>query len=433
MTTGALLLLCSIFLGMGVFENGGLFSVFALLWMTLGFVSLLLAALGYLRKMQIPVAPPSGSMLVCALLFFLYIRMFQLPNAFIDQNSSFALVFYVTYCLLIVLLCCAFFFVPRANTLTWLALAAGFAIALVLRGWLLPASPAPQIDVFSAATYAMQRFFASGKSPYLPDGSGIIPFYYPPSNVYLQALSYGIFHDIRAIYIAAEAAFAVLLWHAARRSTGPVGAGLLALLFLFQPFSITMLEMAWTEPPILAFLALSLFLFARGKRTGAAIAYGYAISLKQYLVFFLVHWFLLEKKRSRCAIMLLAALATVVPFLFFDPGHMIQYGFLQTLRGGDVRTDSLTFVTLLYVTTGVVLPRMASFVIGLIASVATFFAFRRSRPIPAFLFSSALTTFALFLFGAQAFTNYYYLVSGLVLMLIAWHAEEGVCTGAEEA
>ncbi len=424
MTTGALLLLCSLFLGMGVFENGGLFSVFALLWMTLGFVSILLATLGYLRKIRIPIAPPDELMLVCALLFFLYIRMFQLPNAFLSENSNFALVFYATYCLLIVLLCCAFFFVPRAHALKWVTLGIGLVIALVLRVWLLPASPAPKIDVFSAATYAMQHFFSNGKSPYLPDDSGIIPFYYPPSNVYLQALSYGIFHDIRAIYVACEAVFAGLLWHAGRRSMGSIGAGLLALLFLFQPFSITVLEMGWTEPPILTFLALSLFFFGRGKRTGAAIAYGYAISLKQYLLFFLMHWFLLEKKPKRFAIMLIAAVATVVPFLFFDPGNMIHYGFVQTLTGGDVRTDSLTFVTLLFLTTGVVLPRITSVLIGAVASAATFFAFRKSSPIPAFLFSSALTTFALFLFGAQAFTNYYYIVSGLVLMGIAWQGEE---------
>lgn len=424
MTTGALLLLCSVFLGMGVFENGGLFSVFALLWMTLGFLSLLMAALAYLRKMRIPVNPPSELMLVCALLFFLYVRMFMLPNAFLRDGSNFPLGFYSGYSLLIVLLCCTFFFIPHASPLKWIALAAGFVIALVLRVWLLQASPAPQIDVFSAATHAMQSLFLNGKSPYLPDDSGIIPFYYPPSNVYLQALSYGIFHDIRAIYIGCEAIFAGLLWHAGRRSMDSIGAALLALLFLFQPFSISVLEMGWTEPPILTFLALSLFLFARRQQSGAAIAYGFAVSLKQYLVFFLVHWFLLERNWKRFAIMIIATAATWVPFLFFDAKKMIDYGLLQTLHVGDVRTDSLTFVTLIFALTGVVLPRAVSFIVGLAASVATYFAFRRSHPIPAFLFSSALTTFALFLFGAQAFTNYYYIVSGLALMLIAWQGEE---------
>lgn len=424
MTTGSLLLLSCVFLGIGVFENGGLFSVFALLWMVLGFISLVVAALGYLRKARISVAPPTEFALVSVLLFFLYVRMFMKPGAFVPIIDSFSLAFFFSFSLLIALLCCVFIFIPRAGMFKWIVLGVAVTIALGLRVWLLMVSPEPKIDVFSAATHAMQSFFAIGKSPYMPDGSGIIPFYYPPGNVYLQALSFGIAGDVRAIYIVTEAVFAVLLWHAARRAMGPINAGLLALVFLFQPFSLPVLEMAWTEPPILTFLGLSLFLRARGRRTGAALAYGYAVSLKQYLVFFLVHWFLLERKWNRFAIMLIAVVVTVVPFLVFDPVNMFQNGFLQTLRVGDVRTDSLTFVTLLYMTTGVALPRATSVVIGLAVSAATFIAFRRSPPIPAFLFSAALTTFALFLFGAQAFTNYYYFVSGLVLLLIAWHAGE---------
>jgi hypothetical protein len=66
---------------------------------------------------------------------------------------------------------------------------------------------------------------------------------------------------------------------------------------------------------------------------------------------------------------------------------------------------------------------MTSFIVGLAVSLGTFFAFRHSPKVPAFLFSSAITTFALFLFGSQAFANYYYVVSGLVLMVMVLHAD----------
>jgi len=426
MTTGALLLLSTLFLGMGVFEFDGLYSIIALTWMTLSFVALLLAALGYLGKLRIPVEPPAEWMLVLALLFCVYIANFKLPASFVDPAGAFTYAFFRLQTAVAASLVLVFFLVPRSpRTFKYLLLIAAVFVAVILRVWLLSASPTPQIDVFSASTQAAQ-LLAEGTSPYLPHEDGSIAFHYPPLNAYLHALSYWLVDDIRAIYIIAELTFALFLFLAAKRSMDSVRAGLLACLFLFHPRSLFTLDLAWTEPPILAFLGLALFLFARGRRNAAAAAYGLMLSLKQYLVFFLLHWWLLDRSWKRFAILVAATVATVVPFFFIDTSYLIEHGFLQTVLRGGVRSDSLTFVTFLSATAGITLPRMTSVIVGLIFSFWTFRAFRQYPPLPAFLFSSALTTFALFLFGAQAFANYYYVVSGLVLLLIAYHTEEGM-------
>ena len=422
MTTGALLLLSTLFIGMGIFENGGLFSIFALTWMMLGFTALIVAALGYLQKIRLTISAPSEQMLIGALLFFLYITMFRLPGAFIEEGSDFPQTFFILQTILIVILCCVFFFIPHPPALLkQSALLLSILVAILLRIWILSASPAPQIDVFAAATTAAMKLLR-GVNPYTLNTTGIAAYYYPPTNIYLHTLSYAAVGDTRAIYVLAESVFAACLFLGARRSMGSVNSLLLASLFLFQPRSLNTLELAWTEPPILAFLGLSLFSLQRGWGSATAAAYGLMISLKQYLIFFAFHYFLLEKKWGRFALMIAIGFITTIPFLIWDAGLLINHGFLETLRGG-IRTDSLTFVTLLYQTTGLVLPRMTSFIVGLIASILTFFAFQKSPPVAAFLFASSITTFALFLFGAQAFANYYYIVSGLVLLLIAYHAD----------
>lgn len=408
---------------MGVFEYDGLYSVFALTWMTLGLVSLILAALGYLRIFRLPIEAPAEGMMLLGLLFYLYIATFKMPSDFIDLGR-YTYWFYRVQTFLIATLCITYFFLPRQpKWLTHGLLVIGIVLAIILRIGILGASPSPQIDVYTAGTHAAEAWIEDGKSPYVSDETDIVPLHYPPLNAYLQAVSFMTAGDIRAVYILAEIVFALFLWLIARKTKGDLYGLFVVSLFLFHPRGIYMIDMAWTEPPILAFMGAAVFLQIKGWEKSAAVAYGLMLSLKQYLLFFLVHWFLLSRKWPRLAIMLGAAIVTIIPFLIIDPQNMIQNGFLQTL-GGGVREDSLTFVTFIMNVTGIVLPRVTSLLVGAVVSGITFWAFRRAQPVLGFLFSAAITTFCLFLFGAQAFANYYYVVTGIVLLLLAVHPVE---------
>jgi hypothetical protein len=422
MTTGTLLLFSYIFLSMGIFDFDGLYSIYTFAWMLLSFTALLMALRGYMGKTHVTTEAPTEQMLAGALVFLLYIAMFKLPGT--PDVTSIANEYNQIHMILIALFAAFFLYIPTSNTyLKYLIAVAAIALALVLKVWMIDAAPAPQIDVFSSTTHAVESFLRNGKSPYTPDSSGIVPLHYPPVNFYLHLFSYGLFGDVRVVYILAEMIFALFLWLGGRRFIGSMNALLLACLFLHHPRSLYILELAWTEPPILAFLAASVFFMWRGNKRTAAILYGLGISMKQYLVFFLLHWFLLEKRWSRFVLVIAAGFVTVLPFLLLAPEYLIQHGFLQTI-GGDVRFDSLTFVTFWYRTTGLIFPKMISLVVGAIVSVLSFRALRTYSQIPAFLFSSAVTTFSIFLFGGQAFANYYYVVGGILLLLIAYHTHE---------
>jgi hypothetical protein len=54
-----------------------------------------------------------------------------------------------------------------------------------------------------------------------------------------------------------------------------------------------------------------------------------------------------------------------------------------------------------------------------IPALRTFIFFRKLPQLTGYLFSITITTFAIFLFGKQGFCNYYYLVSVLMLFLMA--------------
>ncbi|MEK7218622.1 MAG: hypothetical protein AAB728_04120, partial [Patescibacteria group bacterium] len=69
--------------------------------------------------------------------------------------------------------------------------------------------------------------------------------------------------------------------------------------------------------------------------------------------------------------------------------------------------------------TGIVPPKWWTLAVSALASVLSVPWFRRLPRATAFLSASVLTLFATFLFGTQAFANYYYLVSGLLVLLIA--------------
>jgi heme/copper-type cytochrome/quinol oxidase subunit 4 len=181
------------------------------------------------------------------------------------------------------------------------------------------------------------------------------------------------------------------------------------------------IEQGWTEPFIAG--AFGLFLWLRERRRGSlapAAAYGFMLSLKQYLVFFVLHLFMIERRGKALTIAAVTGFLTCLPFLVWDPVSFYTYGVRFQLETA-FRPDGLTIVALFHRLFGLTAGKWLAALVGLGVALYTY---RRFLPLGlvGYLLAVTLTTFSIFLFGSQAFCNYYYLVSVLCLFVFAVHA-----------
>ena len=317
---------------------------------------------------------------------------------------------------------------------TFSASAVTFAVLLYL---LVPiVSPSPRVDVFVAGQESALRLLAAQNPyatpitdpyegqkdfgyqgmpgyPYLPGGLLLqtVGFLFPlpppvaPSNVEAENRAATPSGDVRWISVAAMLLSAFLF----RKISG---SSLLPLLWLYQPRGLFVVEHAWVEPLMVAVLLL--ILHTKSK----SVFLGILLSLKQSLLFFLVHGLLLGRRTLIKGVIVAAIIIT--PFYLWDPAafeaSVIDFSF-----GMAHRSDALTLPTRL----GIALPRLWTLVVGFTVALITLSKFRSSpRPL-SFLSAATITTFAMLLFGSQAFVNYYFFVGGLVLSVASLRTKKG--------
>ena len=313
------------------------------------------------------------------------------------------------------------------RTVFWAAVVAGFGLRLAMP----VVSPSPVIDVFVQFQESAQHLLA-GLNPYTVPFSDVyhgthhygyhtFGYAYLPANLLLQTVAYRLTGDIRYGSIAAEVVVAMALYRVAMPARGRLAPMLVVLLFLFHPRGLFVIEQGWTEPFIAG--AFALFLWLRDRRPGSlwsAAAYGYMLSLKQYLVYFVLHVFMIERRPKALAAAAATGFLTLVPFLIWNPLSLYTYGVLFQLET-PFRPDGLTVVTLLYRLFGFTAGKWLAAFVGLGVGVYSYWRFL-GLGLMGYLLAVTLTTFAIFLFGSQAFCNYYYLVSVLCLFVLAVHA-----------
>ncbi len=300
------------------------------------------------------------------------------------------------------------------------------ALAAALGAWLLRASPSPAIDVWQVHQQGSDTLL-HGHSVY---AEGVIStddshsharlissYAYPPLNLVLTTIGFALTGETRwAQLVAILAGSGVILWliaqRASRRSTF---ADLVVVCLLFHPRGLFVLEQAWGEPLALPFLAgFALAVSARPFRAAAVLA-GLVVALKQHFVLYLPALALVPGIGVSGALVALAtAAATYLPFLLVTPNGLFTAVVLHHL-GNPLREDSLSITGTLS-RFGVQLPSW----VGIVASFVTFSTLRLvPRVVGALLLSSVLTFLVFYVFGRQAFCNYYYLLDATVLIAAA--------------
>jgi len=290
------------------------------------------------------------------------------------------------------------------------------------------AVPEPDIDVWIWTRACIQALL-SGVHPYTVHAANMITGIYhlrPTAAVYpympltLVAFAPGqwLLGDYRFVSALCLPATVAL-----NRATGGrlgldrrfVDASTLA--FLLFPRGSWLTLYGWTEPLLVALLSLFVYVAVRApKGRGQTVAFLLLPALKQYVVAPVLLFLAINRPRvSAVAIAATLAAASVVPFLIWDWRPTVAGVVVQMVAPQEPRLDSLSLVALLGRLTGLYASRWVSVVVQvLVAGIA--YAKLKHHGLAGVLLASALALAATFLTGWQAFTNYYYFVSEMLLL-----------------
>jgi hypothetical protein len=302
------------------------------------------------------------------------------------------------------------------------------AVFLVAGRWMLAASPLPYIDVFVFQRDGAEALLR-GHNPYslrYPDIYGVSPNYGPGLSIggtlqfgfpyyplsLLLVVPAHLLGDVRIAHLLASALFGYVIM-TLRPSPVARAAG---ALFLFTPRSLFVLEQSWSEPLVLAMLAL-VAIAADRRPALLPWALGLLVAVKQYSVFMVpLAWLLLSPVqrtwRQGGAFLLKAALPGLVitlPFLLAHPRdfwHDVVR--LQVLQ--PFRADALSFSAWWYAQRGTQPSTLWAF--GTTAAMLGLYLWRAPRGIGGYVAGIAVVYLLFFATNKQAFCNYYYLVIG---------------------
>jgi len=306
-------------------------------------------------------------------------------------------------------------------------------IFLWLGAWVLHNSPTPWIDV-----YVFQRDGAAallhGENPYaitFPNiyGNGV---YYGPGMVANGRVLFGyvyfpltllmvlpgavFFNDVRFAQLAAVALVALSLG-VGGRTKSPFGLSAAALLLLL-PRGLFVLEQSWTEPLVLFALSAVVISARRWPRL-LPYAVGLFFASKQYAVIaapvalLLVRGLSLKEIGIFIAKAALAGTLVTLPFVLWDP-HEFYHSVVELQFYQPFRDDALSLLAWYKHSHGVTPPVSLAFVGALVGSVLALW--RLPRSAAGFAAGVALSVFLFVAFNKQAFCNYYFLVSGALLL-----------------
>jgi hypothetical protein len=260
--------------------------------------------------------------------------------------------------------------------------------------------------------YPHERFYG----PAFLENHRVVVFPYPPLVLLLDLPSFLLAGDVRWSCVAAMVLGASTI---ARLGPRPE-AELAGLLVLFQPRTLYVAEVSWTEPFVIATWAAALLALRRWHTrppAGAApagAALGLLLAAKQYAPLFLVPLVTAAPTRGRrCAALIGLALvaALTVPFAVWNARELWRdLVVAQVLQ--PFRMDALSWLAAWARKTGAPPPSAA---IGFLLSGAVLGAgIWRQRALAGAAVTAGAAFVVFLLFNKQAFCNYYWLAVGVL-------------------
>jgi hypothetical protein len=318
-----------------------------------------------------------------------------------------------------------------ANAFWGMGLFLGTAALLVARFQTLRAVPNPTIDVFITNTLAVD-YLRAGLNPYahtypdVYDGKyGYAPgFFYWPAYLYEATIARAVFGDIRFAMIAADMVAALLVrWIGKRLGLSPPAAWLVALLWLAQPVSLLVLELAWVDPLMIGGVAVLAWAMLRRYWLLAGAMLGLVAATKQYGILLALPTlaFVFASQRRQTVRVAVAASVTwcafVLPFVLADWRGFYDHT-IGVYLSVPPRNDALSLVAWSQNVLGLTLPQ--GLAMGVALAIAGGLTWRLSRSEDPTLADwagvTAVAYAVVFLLGKQAFCNYYFLVAFFVLL-----------------
>jgi hypothetical protein len=229
--------------------------------------------------------------------------------------------------------------------------------------------------------------------------------------------------DVRYSQLIAMAVTALALRVLASDRAGRVAA----ILGVASVSAIPMLTGAFTEPTSVALLACLVLALKRRRHLIAALFLGLLLVSKQYFVVVIpLFWLIRQWLTARLLLIGLGlAAAVTLPLFLVDPATFWKG--IVGIQGVPLRPDSLSLLVSSVSTFGWP-PPWAYGVLPLVGGglTALILALRAPRTPAAFAAAVGLTLLVSILLGKQAFTNYYFMVSGaLLIAAVAWPTELG--------
>jgi hypothetical protein len=304
------------------------------------------------------------------------------------------------------------------------------AIGIAAKMYLLIASPRPIIDVWTILQEGADAF-GRGENPYevlftnpYQRGAVTDSYVYPPLMLLVSAPFRWFFGDVRVGFLLCEVASFALLWRLGR-------APIFALLFLFHPRALFVLEQSWTEPVVTTcFLALLCALRER-RPVLATVCAGLLFASKQYLLLLAPLLYVgaralrmkAREAAGRAAAAVVVGLAVILPFALWNPEAFVHDVLEYHLRS-PFHSDALNLTAFFHDVADFLLPAAVSVAMAIGALGLALFAYRRDATAAGFASACALTLGLALLFQKHAFCNYYYLVGTMLLSAAALRDRE---------
>jgi hypothetical protein len=299
-------------------------------------------------------------------------------------------------------------------------------------------APNPTIDVFTW-TQTCVRALLHRINPYTviaPDvyrgrhdpGYTVSVYPYMPATLLIYAPWVSLFGDFRfALGASLILAIGLLLDIGRRLNVDPRLTYAAMLAIALHPSSSRMIESGWTEPLLVAAAALFVhFAIRNPDGIGQASSFLFLPALKQYVVAPVVLYVIRARQRMRLRTLVAASslsTATVLPFLIWNRGATLSGMVFQMASPTVPRLESTSLIALIATTTGAYPGRWTSAVVQLIVGAIAWWRLK-DRGLSGLLLASALSLYATFLVGWQAFVNYYYFVGALLVLAALTRAGE---------